>query len=49
MYSSALVVPLKMDEDVIGVIQVLCYKENAYNENDLRILESLAGSIRPPL
>ncbi len=45
MYASALVVPLKMDEDVIGVIQVLSYKENAYNENDLRILESLAGSI----
>lgn len=45
MYSSALVVPLKMDEDVIGVIQVLSFKENAYNENDLRILESLAGSI----
>ena len=45
MYASALVVPLKMDEDVIGVIQVLSYTENAYNENDLRILESLAGSI----
>lgn len=45
LYASALVVPLKMDEDVIGVIQVLSYKENAYNENDLRILESLAGSI----
>jgi len=45
MYASALVVPLKMEEDVIGVIQVLSYKTNAYNENDLRILESLSGSI----
>jgi len=45
MYASALVVPLKMEEDVIGVIQVLSYKNNAFNENDLRILESLSGSI----
>jgi len=38
---SALMVPLKIEDKVIGVVQVLSYKENAYSEDDLNILESL--------
>jgi CheY-like chemotaxis protein len=39
---SALVVPLKHEDDVIGVIQVFSDKPYSYTEDDLRILESLS-------
>lgn len=45
LYSSALLVPMKIDGEVIGVIQVLSYKKSAYSESDLRLLESLTGPI----
>jgi len=45
LYSSALLVPMKIDGEVIGVIQVLSYKKSAYDESDLRLLESLTGPI----
>jgi len=45
LYSSALLVPMKIDGEVIGVIQVLSYKKSAYDENDLKLLESLTGPI----
>ena len=39
---SALIVPLKSGEKVNGVIQVVSYHQNAYTENQLKLLESLA-------
>ena len=39
---SALIVPLKLGEQVIGVIQVLSSHLNAYTQDDLNILEALA-------
>ncbi len=39
---SALIVPLKTGGRVNGVIQVLSYRLNAYNENQLKLLESLS-------
>ncbi|NOT06555.1 MAG: PAS domain S-box protein [Anaerolineales bacterium] len=39
---SALIVPLKNGDTVIGVIQVVSYRLNAYTENQLKLLESLA-------
>lgn len=40
---SALVAPLKLEEQVIGVIQVLSRRPDAYSEDDLRFLEALAA------
>lgn len=40
---SALVAPLKLEEQVVGVIQVLSYRPDAYSEDDLRFLEALAA------
>lgn len=40
---SALVAPLKLEKQVVGVIQVLSYHPDAYNEDDLRFLEALAA------
>jgi PAS domain S-box-containing protein len=45
LYSSAILVPMKIDGRVIGVIQVLSYKKNAYDNSDLQLLESLTGPI----
>ena len=42
---SALIVPLILDGEVIGVIQVMSYKPNAYREYDLRILEALSSQV----
>ncbi len=39
---SAMIVPLKFGGKVIGVIQVMSFRLNAYNEHQLRLLESLA-------
>ncbi|MBN8633704.1 MAG: GAF domain-containing protein [Anaerolineae bacterium] len=42
---SALIVPMRLDNQVVGVIQVQSYKLNAYTEDDLRFLEALAPQI----
>ena len=42
---SALIVPLNLEGKVIGVVQVMSYKLNAYSESDLRILEALSSHI----
>jgi len=42
---SAIIVPVKLEGQVVGVIQVLSYRLNAYTEDNLRILESLASQI----
>jgi signal transduction histidine kinase/GAF domain-containing protein len=39
---SALIVPLKIRGVVTGVIQVMSYRQNAYTENQLKLLEALA-------
>ncbi|MBN1428910.1 MAG: PAS domain S-box protein [Anaerolineae bacterium] len=39
---SAMIAPLKLDEQIVGAIQVLSHHPNAYNEDDLRFLEALA-------
>lgn len=45
LYSSAILIPMKIDGEVIGVLQVLSYKKNAFDNNDLQLLESLTGPI----
>jgi PAS domain S-box-containing protein len=45
LYNSAIIVPMKHDNKIIGVIQLLSYKEKAYNEANMKLLESLSGSI----
>jgi len=44
-YFSALIVPMMHEGKIIGVIQLLSYTKNAYNETDLKLLESLSGPI----
>ena len=39
---SALIVPLKIGDRVSGVIQLVSYHLNAYNENQLKLLEAFA-------
>ena len=39
---SALIVPLKLEGNVLGAIQVFSYRENAFTEENSRFLESLA-------
>ena len=39
---SALIVPLKVGEQVTGVVQVMSYRLNAFSEEQLHVLESLA-------
>lgn len=39
---SALIVPLKLEGNVLGVIQVFSYQDNAFNGENARFLESLA-------
>jgi PAS domain S-box-containing protein len=39
---SALIVPLKLNGQVTGVLQILSYKPDAYQESQLHLLESLA-------
>ncbi|MBW7882323.1 MAG: PAS domain-containing protein, partial [Caldilineaceae bacterium] len=38
---SALIVPLKLGQEVRGVIQIFSYRLNAYSDQDLRILEAI--------
>ena len=45
MYSSAILVPMIFENDVIGTIQVLSYNKNAYSESDLKLLEALTSPI----
>jgi signal transduction histidine kinase len=40
---SAIAVPLKLGAHTIGLVCVQSYRENAYNENDLRMVEALAS------
>jgi DNA-binding response OmpR family regulator/PAS domain-containing protein len=40
---SAVVAPLKHENQVIGVVQVLSNRANSYNEDHLKLLESLAA------
>lgn len=44
-YRSAIVVPMKHDGKIIGVIQLLSYAKSAYNSANLKLLESLASPI----
>lgn len=39
---SAMIVPMKLENKVVGVIQVFSYKLNAYSAADLALLESLS-------
>jgi PAS domain S-box-containing protein len=39
---SALLLPLKIDNEVIGVLQVFSYQKDAYSESNLQLLESIA-------
>ncbi|NOS86779.1 MAG: GAF domain-containing protein [Ignavibacteria bacterium] len=45
IYNSAIVIPMKHDGKIIGVIQLLSNKSNAYTESNLKLLESLASPI----
>ncbi len=42
---SAIMVPMRLDGEVIGVLQVMSYKEDAYNEDDLRIMDTLGSHV----
>jgi len=42
---SALIVPMKLKGQVVGVIQVMSYRLDAYTESNLRILVSLASQL----
>ncbi|MEO8513026.1 MAG: histidine kinase dimerization/phosphoacceptor domain -containing protein [Ignavibacteria bacterium] len=42
---SALFIPMKLGKNVIGVISVFSFKENAYTEYDLKILESISVNL----
>ena len=44
---SALLVPLKLDQQIVGVVQVFSHRKGAYAEEDLRILEDLALQMGP--
>lgn len=39
---SALYIPMKLEKEVIGVISSFSFRENAYSEYDLKIIESIA-------
>jgi PAS domain S-box-containing protein len=45
IYNSAIVIPMKHDGNIIGVIQLLSNEINAYTESNLKLLESLASPI----
>jgi PAS domain S-box-containing protein len=42
---SALIVPLKLEETVTGVLQVLCKRLDAFSPHDLQMLEALAAQL----
>jgi len=42
---SAIVIPLKDDDRVVGVLQVMSARLDAYSEDDLRFLEALARQV----
>jgi diguanylate cyclase (GGDEF)-like protein/PAS domain S-box-containing protein len=42
---SAMIVPMTLEDRVVGVIQCFSYQADAYTEDDLRILEALATHV----
>lgn len=42
---SAIITPLKLKNKVVGVLQVKSLKENAYSDNEVKIVESLAAQV----
>jgi signal transduction histidine kinase len=42
---SALIIPLLFGESVSGVLQVMSYREDAYTENDLHLLERIGSQL----
>ena len=42
---SYLGVPILLDNEVTGVVSVQTYQQNAFNENDVRLLQTLANSM----
>ncbi len=45
LYSSGIIIPLKLEGRVIGTLQVLSRKKDAYSAEDLRILEAISSHI----
>lgn len=45
LYNSAMLVPMKHEGNIIGVIQLLSFSKNVYNKSSLNLLESLASPI----
>jgi PAS domain S-box-containing protein len=42
---SAIMVPMRLEGKVVGVVQVMSYKLDAYSEDDLRIMDALGSHI----
>ena len=42
---SSLIIPMKLKNQVIGVVQIQSYEKNAYSEDDFRIAQSLVSQI----
>ena len=42
---SAIIIPMLFSGKVIGVVQVMSYKSDAYNQEDLRIMDALSSHI----
>ena len=42
---SALIVPLSVEQNAVGAIQVFSYRPNAFSEDNLKMLEALAGQL----
>ena len=42
---SAIMVPMRLEGNVVGVLQVMSYKLDAYSEDDLRIMDTLGSHI----
>jgi PAS domain S-box-containing protein len=39
---SAMIIPLKLEQEVIGVLQIFCYKLNAFTDEHLMLTEAMA-------
>ncbi len=42
---SAMIIPMKLNNQVIGVVQIQSYQKNAYSQDDFRIAQSLVSQI----
>ena len=42
---SAMIIPLKLHNQVIGIVQIQSYQKNAYSQDDFRIAQSLVSQI----